>query len=220
MITKDKLKALFPKSPDAMVSAMAEQAEPLFKEFGLAEKPDRIFFFLAQIGHESGGGATMEENLNYSAPRMAAVWPNRFAVNPKAKPPQPNALAKKLERNPQALANNVYANRMGNGPEASGDGFRFRGRGLVQLTGRDGYENVGKAAGIDLVAAPDRASAPADALRVALGFWNWKKANPVCDTGDFTQLTKLVNGGIIGLAERQQWLAKARSILGPNPLGA
>jgi len=201
-----------------MVSAMADQAADLFKEFGLDASPNRIHFFMAQIGHESGGGASLEEKLSYTAPRMAAVWPNRFAVNPKAKPPQPNALAKKLERNPQALANNVYANRMGNGPEASGDGFRFRGRGLIQLTGRDGYDNVGKAAGIDLIAAPDRASAPADALRVALGFWKWKKANPVCDTGDFAQLTKLVNGGIIGLAERQAWLAKSRSILGNDPL--
>jgi putative chitinase len=218
MITKDKLKALFPKSPDAMISALAEQAEPLFKEFGLADSPNRMHFFLAQIGHESGGGATMEENLNYSAARMAQVWPGRFAVNSKAKPLVPNALAKSLDRNPQGLANNVYANRMGNGPPASGDGFRFRGRGLIQLTGRDGYDNVGKAAGIDLIAAPERASAPADALRVALGFWKWKKANPVCDTGDFTKLTQLVNGGIIGIAERQAWLAKSRSILGADPL--
>lgn len=219
MISQDKLKALFPNSPDAVLAAMAQQIWPLFHEFEIDRSPNRVHFFIAQIGHESGGGATMSENLNYSAARMAAVWPKRFAV-PGTKPPQPNALARKLEHNPQALGNNVYADRNGNGNEASGDGFRFRGRGLVQLTGREGYREVGRIAGIDLVADPDRAMAPADALRVACAFWRWKKANPVCDSGDFEKVTILVNGGTIGLPERLQWLKKSRTILGTDPMAA
>ncbi|MEA3029535.1 MAG: putative chitinase [Sphingomonadales bacterium] len=217
MITKEQLAALFPQSPAPMIAAMAAQIGPLFKEYQIANSANRIHFFMAQIGHESGGDPTRQENLNYSAKRMAEVWPKRYAANPRVKPYTPNALALQLEHKPEALANNVYASRNGNGPPESGDGWRFRGRGLMQLTGRANYRDIGALAGIDLIADPDRAAATADALRVACAFWKSKNVNAVCDTGNFTKVTELVNGATIGLPERQQWLAKSRAKLGANP---
>lgn len=116
----------------------ARWTEPLatsFRVFSITT-PKRAAAFLAQVGHESGGLSTVVENLNYSAQGLANIWPGRYSVNPKARPLVPNQLARALERKPQAIANNTYAGRMGNGPEASGDGWRYRGRGPIQNTGK------------------------------------------------------------------------------------
>ncbi|MGO1080711.1 peptidoglycan-binding protein [Inquilinus sp. CA228] len=180
----------------------------MFAEFDISDKPNRLPFFLAQVAHESGGLSVIEENLKYSAKRMTEIWPSRFPTLASAEP---------FAGNPEALANKVYASRMGNGSPDSGDGWKYRGRGYIQITGRDGYRAIGTAIGINLEADPDRASAPADALRVACGFWKWKKVNAACDEGDFVKVTRLVNGGTTGLADRQAWLEKVRKVLKPAP---
>jgi putative chitinase len=206
MLTADLLRQLYPAAPDAMVEAFAEQAAEVLSEFEIADGRNRLHFFLAQVGHESGG-KPVEENLNYSAKRMTQVWPSRFPTL---------ASTEGFAKNPRALANRVYGGRMGNAAN-NDDGWNFRGRGLIQITGRDGYANTGEAAGLKLVENPDFATNPKHALRVAAGFWTWKKINARCDGGDFTGVTKTINGGIVGLQDRFKWLEKVQDLV-PWPL--
>lgn len=208
MITKDQLSRLYPSAGTDLLNAFATQADGVFQTFGLSVNTNRLYYFLAQIGHESGGLSITEENLNYSAQRLTQVWPKRF---PNLTAAQPYA------NNPEKLANFVYASRMGNGPPESGDGYRYRGRGFIQITGRDAYQALGDAAGIDLVDQPERAYDTDSALTVACGFWKWKKLNPVCDSGDFQKVTKLINGGLNGLDDRLAWLDKVQRILATPP---
>ncbi|MCX8134244.1 MAG: peptidoglycan-binding protein [Roseococcus sp.] len=208
MLSPDILAALFPRAPAAHLEAFAAQAPSLLPRFGLSAKPVRLHFFLAQMGHESGGLTIETENMNYSAERLMEVWPRRFPTLEAARP---------YARNPEKLANFVYADRMGNGPPASGDGFRYRGHGYMQLTGRDAFREVGALVGLDLEADPSLACAPAHALLVACGFWQWKTLNPVCDTGDFVAVTRIINGGTNGLADRKAWLDKVRRVLATPP---
>ena len=208
MVTLAQLQSLYPRAPGAHLQAFADQAAAIFTEFGIDRLPNRLQFFLAQIGHESGGLTIFAENLNYSAARLTVVWPSRFPTLAAAQP---------YAGNPEKLANNVYASRMGNGPPASGDGYRFRGRGYIQITGRDAYAAIGALTGIDLLHQPDEAFAPDNALRVACGFWKWKNLNALCDSGDFTAVTRRINGGTTGLADRLAWLDKVRRTLAVPP---
>ena len=213
LITESQIRELFPRAPEPHVEAFARDNPALFSRFGIDASPTRLSFFLAQVGHEAGGLTVTEENLSYSPERMVAVWPSRFADVAAARP---------FARNPEALANHVYGGRMGNGPADTGDGFRFRGRGYIQITGRDGYAKVGAIAGLDLVAEPDRAHDPDQALLVACAFWEWKGLNLRCDTGDFVRVTRRTNGGTTGMADRRAWLDKARRVLNaalPDDLG-
>lgn len=170
----------------------------------------RIASFLSQIGHESAGLARLEENLNYSAQGLANTWPTRFAVSNMAREylkdakgnNLPTDRAKLLARKPEMIANAVYANRMGNGTEDSGDGFRFRGRGLKQLTGKDNYRACGAAIGEDFLKEPDRLLLPVNAALSAGWFWSVNKLNALADAGDVAGLTRRINGGTIGLKER------------------
>jgi len=173
--------------------------------------------FVAQCAHESGGFTMLEENLNYSAATMSVVWPKRFAVlGPDGKAVkkdgknQPNKFALALHRKPELIANTVYSGRMGNGPLESGDGWKFRGRGLKQLTGKDNYTRCGTAIGIDLVSNPDMLLNPKGAALSAAWFWSVNKCGPLADSGDFVALTKKINGGTIGLADREK---RYRSVL-------
>lgn len=204
MLTRSQIDELYPRALPAHADAFAAQGEALFDEFALAKPPIRAHFFLAQIGHESSGLSRVEEGLSYSAARIAQVWPRRFASEAAARP---------LARNPEALANSVYASRMGNGPPESGDGWAYRGRGYIQITGRATYRDVGDAAGLDLEGDPDLAAAPEHALRVACAFWRWKDVNPYCDAGDFMKVTRLINGGLTGYRDRSAWLDKVRRLL-------
>ena len=171
----------------------------------------RIAGFLSQCAHESGGFTMLEENLNYRATTMAACWPNRFAVMGDDKKPKkdaqgkltPNAFALALEKKPEAIANTVYSNRMGNGPIESGDGWDYRGRGLKQLTGEDNYTRCGKALGLDLVENPELLLQPEAAALSAAWFWSANKCDQFADAGDIEGLTKRINGGLIGIADRK-----------------
>jgi putative chitinase len=174
------------------------------------DTPQRIAGFLSQTAHESAGFTALTENLNYSADTMAVVWPNRFAEkgadgkyvkeNGKNKP---NKFALALHRKPEMIANVVYSNRMGNGSIESGDGWKYRGRGLKQLTGKDNYTRCGNALNTDFVSEPDLLLEPQYAALSAGWFWTANKCSDFADIGDVEGLTKRINGGLIGLADRK-----------------
>lgn len=150
--------------------------------------------FLSQIGHEGGGFRSVEENLNYSADRLTIVFPKYYNHNE----------ALDHHRQPQRIANRVYANRMGNGPENSGDGWKYRGRGLIQLTGKYNYQKFGDFCGVDVITNPDYLTTPMGAMYSAIWFWDVNGCNTFADKGDIVGLTKKINGGINGLDHRKQ----------------
>lgn len=156
--------------------------------------------FLGQILHESAGLTQFTENLHYSAERLCQVWPRRF--------PTPND-ARPFAYNPEALANRVYGGRMGN--TQPGDGWKYRGRTPIQLTGKDGYRHVGELMGVDLVSDPDQLSQPDNALRAAI-LW-WEDRIPDSMIGDPEKVTERVNGGLIGLVDRTHRTDLAREAL-------
>lgn len=173
--------------------------------FGITT-PNRVAAFLSQTAHETGGYRLLSENLNYSAEGLSRTWPIRYAVkgsDGKSIPGKPNALALRLNRSPEKIANNCYANRMGNGDEASGDGYRYRGRGLKQLTGKFNYQKFKDATGMDVIHNPDLLTEPMGAILSALNFWKQNKLETYADKADIVGLTKAINGGTIGLAQRQ-----------------
>jgi putative chitinase len=202
MLAIQMLKTLYPDAPARNRLYFATQSTVLFAKFGITANRNRLLFFLAQIGHESSGLKIQQENLNYSAARLRQVWPGRFrSLAPAA------AYAGK----PEALANLVYGGRMGN--IEPGDGYRYRGRGYIQLTGRDAYREIGRRTGLKLEDQPDLALDLAHALHIACGFWDWKDINPICDRGDFVGVTKRINGGTVGMEDRQAWLSRVRAVL-------
>jgi len=184
----DKLKGHI---PDAVIQMIPDTAA----KFQI-NTPLRLAHFLAQCGHESGGFRVTQENLNYSAKGLAGIFKKYFPTEAAATP---------YARQPQKIANKVYANRMSNGSEASGDGYKFRGRGYIQLTGRDNYTQFGKAIGEDIASNPDKVSSQY-ALLSAAWFWSKNGLNKLADGGAgdtvVTSITKRVNGGTIGLADR------------------
>jgi len=173
--------------------------------FGITGRAEIASFF-AQIGHESNHLKSLEENLNYSAEGLANTWPTRYRD---AKTLKPNTLALSLHRKPRAIANITYANRMGNGDAASGDGWTFRGRGLIQLTGRANYKACGDAIGLDLISKPDWLLFPEAACKSAAWFWQKMGLDALDDDLSVLAETKKINGGTIGLAERQRLFFKA-----------
>jgi putative chitinase len=185
------------------------------QEFNI-NTPQRIAGFLSQCAHESGGFERLQENLNYSADGMAGIWPKRFAVlGPDGKPVkkdgknQPNKFALALHRKPEMIANVVYSNRMGNGPTESGEGWKYRGRGLKQLTGKDNHRACSAGLGVDLVENPDFLLEPVYAARSAAWFWATNRCNNFADAGDIEGLTKKINGGLIGIEDRKKRYASA-----------
>ncbi len=172
---------------------------------------ERIAGFVSQTAHESAGYTILTENLNYSADTMAVVWPNRFAEKgPDGKPikengkNKPNKFALALHRKPEMIANVVYSNRMGNGSIESGEGWLYRGRGLKQLTGKENYTKCGKGLGLDLVTNPDLLLENNNAVRSASWFWSFNRCSEFADKRDVQGLTKRINGGLIGLQDRQK----------------
>jgi len=156
----------------------------------------RLAHFLAQTGHESGGFKFKSENLNYSAEILRKVFPKYFPDI---------VVAKQYERKPEAIASKVYGGRMGNGPEATKEGFKYKGRGYIQLTGKDNYKAFDATVEDDILANPDLVATKYPLLSAAW-FWNSRKLNSIADQGAtdevVTKITKLVNGGTIGLADR------------------
>lgn len=153
----------------------------------------RVAAFMAQCGHESADFTTLKENLNYGAKGLRGTWPKRFPDD---------ATAAKYERKPEMIANKVYSDRMGNGPEASGDGWKYRGRGAIQLTGHDNYAAFAKDIGKTIDEAIVYLETLEGAIESACWFWKKNGLNAVADTKDMKLATKKINGGDLGLAER------------------
>ena len=176
------------------------------KVYKINRNAKRFTHFMAQISHESAGFSTLEENLNYSGERLWEIFPSHF---------ESKAEAMEFDGQPERIANRVYANRMQNGDEASGDGYRYRGRGFIQLTGRKNYTNIGERIGVDLINDPDiLIRDPITALRAAADYWDSCGINRYADDDDLEQVTRKINGGTHGLADRKQRLRLARSIWG------
>lgn len=195
------------KDPDKWLQAIVETCV----EFEV-NTPQRIAGFLAQTSHESAGYTMLEENLKYKAATLAACWPNRFAeLGPDKKPKKgekgaliPTKVAHSIAGKPELIANMVYSSRMGNGAPQTGEGWKYRGRGLKQLTGKDNYKRCGEALGLDLVANPDLLLEPVPAARSAGWFWKTNNLSKFADEGDIKGMTKKINGGFIGLEKRQE----------------
>ena len=175
-----------------------------FSRFNINTKNQQAMF-IGQCSHECGNFRLLEENLNYRAETLMKLWPKRFPSL---------EFAKQYEKNPRKIANSVYANRMGNRDEASGDGYRFRGRGALQCTGHSTYFHAGKALGVDFVMQPDLVATPKYAALTAGWFWDTHKLNPPSDALDFNKVTKIINGGTIGLDDRIKHVQHALAVLG------
>ena len=160
--------------------------------------------FIGQCGHECGNFRILEENLNYRAETLMKLWKSRFPTI---------EIANEYARNPKKIANKVYASRMGNRDESSGDGYRFRGRGCIQLTGHANYFHAGQACGEDFVMQPDLVATPRYAAMTAGWFWDTHKLNQYADRQDFLMMTKKINGGTIGLDDRIRHINHALDIL-------
>jgi putative chitinase len=194
----DKLKGHIPESIIAQIHEVAEK----FK----INTPLRLAHFLSQCSHESGGFKVFQENLNYSADGLKKIFPKYF----------PGNLSESYARNPEKIASKVYGGRMGNGPESTKEGFKFRGRGALQTTGKENYKRLGDFLGVDLISNPDLVATKYPLASAAL-FFESNKLWSICDKGAtkevVTQLTKRINGGTIGLDHRLSEFTKFNKLL-------
>jgi len=174
-----------------------------FSRFNIATKNQQAMF-IGQCGHECGNFRILEENLNYKAATLMKLWPKRFPTL---------EVANGYAGNPKKIANQVYSSRMGNRDENSGDGYRFRGRGCIQLTGHSNYFHAGKALGVDFVMEPDLVATPKFAALTAGWFWATHNCNAPADALDYTKVTKIINGGNIGLDDRIKHTQQALAVL-------
>jgi putative chitinase len=205
MITTEQFQTVFPKCQSS--SEWVDAFNSILPKYEI-DTPKRLSAFLAQCGHESQGWTKFEENLNYSAQGLMGTFKKYFPTTQSA-----NAVA----RQPDKIANIVYANRMGNGDTASGDGWTYRGRGPIQLTGKSNYSAFADAMGLDkenILANPKLVSTDKDiSLLSAVYFWNANKLNQYADSEDLTHMTKIINGGTNGLDERIALYNKCISVL-------
>ena len=179
-----------------LIEGIVTAGSVVFPKYGL-NVPLTVAHAMAQFSHECGAGLEMVENLNYSAQGLMRTWPSRF----------PAARAAQYAHRPQAIADTVYGGRMGNAPPPSDDGWNYRGRGLSQVTGKEGYGKLAGKTGFDLLAHPELLSDPDHALECGVADFVLCGCLPFAERDDVTGVTKHLNGGLIGLAERRQWLA-------------
>lgn len=202
MLTADILRAALPAARPPDIARFVTPLTEACAEWGI-DTPLRLAAFLAQIAHESGQLRALAENLNYSAEALLRVFPRHFDA----------AGAAAYARQPDRIAARVYANRMGNRAEASGDGWRYRGRGLIQVTGHDNYAACGTALGLDLIAQPELLEQPRPAARSAAWFWHSHDLNRLADARDIETITRRINGGLTGLDDRKACYARACTAL-------
>ena len=181
---------------------LQQKYKSLFEKYGI-NTPLRISHFMAQIEHESGL-KPVSENFNYSASRLLIVFPKYFPDN---------KTAANYSKHPDRIANRVYANRMGNGSEASGEGWKYRGRGFIQITGKENYFRLANDTDLDCLKNPDLLLEEVNAMISALWFWNLKGLNTLADKNDIVGITKKINGGNIGLSHRKQLFEKYKNEL-------
>jgi putative chitinase len=202
ILTQEIFKEMFPenKNPEAIV----EVFKKYFEQYEI-NTTNRRSGFLAQCGHESNGFTVFKENLNYSAEGLVKTFSKYF----------PNITSTTgFAKNPQKIANKIYANRLGNGPEESGDGYLYRGRGVIQLTGKDNYKAFADFKKITLTEVVAYLETLEGAIESALWFWKTRGLNAVCDADDIIKMTKLINGGTIGLEDRKLKYNKFKVLLG------
>ena len=209
MFTKDTLFKIFPDAAKSKLDmdALADKLNHVFHDSGHPANMytlERRASFLAQLAHESGQFTLNKENLNYSAAGLQKTFKKYFPTL---------ELANEYAKNPVKIASRVYASRMGNGDEASGDGFKFRGRGFLQITGKDNYTKCGVFLNVDLIANPDYLLTSAGAIDSALWFWKLHSLNSYADHDDIKGQTLVINGGYNGLDERVAFYNKAKTIL-------
>ena len=203
-LTLEQLKRMIPKNP--YVEHWHKALTQLLPDYEI-NTPARIAAFMAQCAHESGGFLFLKENLNYRPESLTKIFGKYFDL--------PTAQAYCARPNKQeAIANRVYANRMGNGDEASGDGWRFAGKGLIQLTGRTNYTWFAASLGITVEEASEYLQTFEGAAQSACWFWETNNLNQYADSGDILTMTKKINGGTIGLADRQKHYEEFKHILG------
>jgi len=204
MITLDILQQLCPKTKKSVLELYATPVHEVADYYDMYANMNRAAGFVAQIAHESGGFNFVKENLNYGAAGLMNTFKKYF----------PNQeIANQYQRQPEKIANRVYANRMGNGDEDSGDGYRFCGRGLIQLTGCSNYTKFASDLGISVEDTVAYLETPAGAVSSAGWFWDQNNLNQYCDSGDFVMLTKRINGGTIGIEDRQEKYKLALQLL-------
>ena len=201
-ITQQQLAQIIPGNP--YVDHWCEALNAILPEYEI-DTPQRVAAFLAQCAHESGGFKFLRENLNYKAESLVRVWPRLFPDM---------ATARHYEKKPDMIANRAYANRMGNGDEASGDGWRYCGRGLIQLTGRNNYEAFADSIETDLSEITAYLETFEGAVQSACWFWETNKLNQYADKGDMLTMTKRINGGTLGLEDRTRHYSHALHVLG------
>jgi putative chitinase len=200
--TQEKFTGIIGKNPyaDHWFEALCE----ILPDYDINSIP-RVAAFLAQTAHESGGYRAIKENLNYRAESLCKVWPRYF----------PNIeIARQYAQQPERIANRAYANRMGNGSEESGDGWKFCGRGLIQLTGKDNYTRYAQSLEISLDEASEHLTTFEGCVQSAAWFWEANNLNQWADKGDMMTLTKKINGGTLGLDDRIKHYNHAMHILG------
>lgn len=196
-ITPDLLRAVRPDLPESIARVLAPKLQSACEKAGITRNARRTAHFLAQIGHESGF-RPQEENLWYTARRIVQVWPSRFASVQDAQ---------SCAMNPEALANRVYGGRMGN--TQKGDGYRFRGRGLLQITGRANYQTYGDLINQPLTDQPELALQYGVGAQIAVAYWTQRGLNRLADLDDLTGITRAINGGLNGLADRSRLYDRA-----------
>lgn len=212
MVTEELIYKLFPRNERAKLMApyWVQYLEPA----GI-DTPLRLAAYFAQVAHETGNLKDMEENLNYSAQGLANTWPKRYSDS-RTKPFRPNALAQSIARDPVQIANHTYANRMGNGDPASGDGFKYRGRGPFQLTGKDMYAQYSAETYGDnrCVINPSLIAYAEDGVRSSIWFWNKRNLSALADVRDIDGISRKINGGDNGLYHRAELFHKFCNLLG------
>lgn len=204
-LTLAQLQQLIPKNP--YTKQWHNALSKLLPDYEI-NTPQRIAAFVAQCAHESGGFTALRENLNYKAATLRKIFPKYFPTDELAQ-----QYASRPDRQ-QAIANLVYANRMGNGPPESGDGWRFAGKGLIQLTGKDNYTWFAASLQISVEEAAEYLETFEGAAQSACWFWETNGLNRWADTGDILTLTKKINGGTIGLEDRKKHYEHALHVLG------
>lgn len=205
MFTSAQLQQLLPNNP--YVGKWYEVLSKLLPEYNI-NTPKRIAAFLSQCIHESGEFTILVENLNYTLPTLRKVFPKYF--------PNDNIALLYINKpnKQEAIANRVYANRMGNGDEASGDGFRYRGRGLIQITGKNNYQSFADSVESNINVIPDYLETFEGAVQSACWFWESNKLNQFADSSDIVGLSKAINGGLNGLDRRLTLYKKVSQIIG------
>jgi putative chitinase len=203
MLTLEKIKKSFPNAKDEIVNAILTSQDKLKTKYGI-DTPLELAHFLGQTAHESGGFRVIEENLNYSAVGLQKIFPKYF------KDVDPNLYARK----PEKIANRVYASRMGNGPESSGDGWKYRGRGLIQLTGKDNYSAMAKDMDLPIDRVVEYLTSPIGAVESAAWFWSKNGLNTLAAKDDIVAVTKRINGGTNGIDDRKHHTAIFKDLLG------